>query len=121
MNIYLKCVCRATFEADDPRGCPNCGQKYVAKQCVADRVEAILKARGNRYGNAAEQSRVFVDIVDAVGKTGKVSSMPPIARQSLYMIALKMSRIVCGDPMDPDSWQDIEGYAKLPFRDHTDD
>lgn len=85
-----------------------------------DKIEITLIERGNQYGDVGLQSAVFTEIMDAMGKTGRVSSMPPVVRQSLCMIALKMSRIVCGDPMDPDSWLDIAGYAKLPHRNSSD-
>jgi len=34
-------------------------------------------------------------------------------KEALQMIALKVARIVCGNPNDPDHWKDIEGYARL--------
>jgi hypothetical protein len=34
-------------------------------------------------------------------------------RQALDEIAGKLSRIVCGNPHDPEHWDDIAGYAKL--------
>lgn len=34
-------------------------------------------------------------------------------RESLDMIAVKLARIMCGDPHEPDHWRDIAGYALL--------
>lgn len=34
-------------------------------------------------------------------------------RQALDEIAGKLSRICCGDPDDPEHWDDVAGYAKL--------
>lgn len=78
--------------------------------------ESLLKARGNKYGDVGQQSRLFTDIMDAMGRTDRVRQLSPVQRQSLYMIALKMSRIVCGDPNEVDHWRDIAGYARLPIR-----
>lgn len=77
--------------------------------------ERILKERGNTHGNVDKQAKVYTDIIDVLGRAG-AGSLAPVHRQSLYMIALKMSRIVCGDPNEPDHWRDIAGYATLPIR-----
>lgn len=34
-------------------------------------------------------------------------------KESLDMIAVKLARIMCGDPHEPDHWRDIAGYALL--------
>lgn len=34
-------------------------------------------------------------------------------KESLDMIAVKLARVVCGDPNEPDHWRDIAGYAQL--------
>lgn len=34
-------------------------------------------------------------------------------REALEMICVKISRILCGDPNEPDHWDDIAGYAHL--------
>jgi hypothetical protein len=40
--------------------------------------------------------------------------------ESLDMIAMKMARIMSGDPSEPDHWQDIAGYALLAIKQHED-
>lgn len=39
--------------------------------------------------------------------------LEPDQIESLEMICTKISRIVHGNPMEPDHWDDIAGYAKL--------
>jgi hypothetical protein len=43
--------------------------------------------------------------------------MPLQVRETLEMIATKMSRVVTGDPLYEDSWADIAGYAQIMVRD----
>lgn len=33
--------------------------------------------------------------------------------ESLEMICVKIARIVCGNPNEPDHWIDVQGYAEL--------
>lgn len=39
--------------------------------------------------------------------------LSPARRSALRMIAVKISRILAGDPDEPDHWNDIAGYAEL--------
>lgn len=39
--------------------------------------------------------------------------LPPDSKESLEMIAVKIARILSGDPAERDHWHDIIGYAKL--------
>lgn len=40
--------------------------------------------------------------------------------ESLDMIAVKLARIMCGDPHEPDHWRDIAGYALLAIKERDD-
>jgi hypothetical protein len=83
-----------------------------------DAVEATLQQRGNKYGDVKVQATMFKELMVPILEVRH--SLGAVEFQSLTMIALKMSRIICGDQKDADTWKDIEGYARLPFRDHTD-
>lgn len=41
--------------------------------------------------------------------------------ESLDLIAVKLARIMCGDPHEPDHFRDIAGYALLAIKEHDDD
>jgi hypothetical protein len=41
------------------------------------------------------------------------STMTDQQKHAVYMVAHKLARIVCGDPAEPDHWDDIAGYATL--------
>lgn len=75
-----------------------------------------LKERGKRYGNYMEQTTIIKNIYKAIHETDAgVTWMGLEADQkdALYMIIVKISRILNGDPDYADNWRDIAGYATL--------
>lgn len=76
-------------------------------------VNEILNDRGKRYGNYLDQATITEEIRRAIREG--LSSQPLKADQcdALHMIAVKLSRIVNGDPDYADNWRDIAGYATL--------
>ena len=73
----------------------------------------ISKKRGKAYGNYANQSSIAQRLKSTISSGKNWSSMPPEHRESLDMIATKISRLVNGDHSDKDTWLDIAGYANL--------
>ena len=73
-------------------------------------LEATLAQRGKEYGDYGYTATVAQKIKEAMGPRHHLSA---VQRESLDVIATKIARIVCGNPNIPDSWLDIEGYAKL--------
>ncbi len=78
-------------------------------------VDAILDARGSRYGNFLDHARVTYKLKEVArnfaeekGKTFAVDQC-----EAMDMIFHKIGRILNGDPNYADSWIDIAGYAKL--------
>lgn len=78
----------------------------------AGEAQRTLDERGSTYGDVTLQAAVSEDIKRTM-RTGNFNELPPFMQQSLDMIALKISRILVGDPTKLDSWLDIEGYARL--------
>jgi hypothetical protein len=78
-------------------------------------VNEILDDRGKRYGNYLMQAEISQNlndmILDALLERGK--NLAPDQYDALAMIAVKISRIVNGDPDYADNWRDIAGYATL--------
>jgi hypothetical protein len=71
-----------------------------------------LLARNKTHGNFklnAECSQALKDVIRANGVISRASIMD----EALDMISSKISRIVTGNPYEPDHWQDIAGYATL--------
>lgn len=76
-------------------------------------IETTLAERGSRYGSFLDQSTIACDIKHAMAKGKNWNDLDPDERECLDMIAVKIARILNGDPHYHDSWHDIVGYAKL--------
>lgn len=83
-------------------------------------VRITLQKRGDRYGDVDVQAGLYDELLEVIGKhVQEWRSMTPRQRQSIRMICLKISRLVCGNHDDADSWHDIEGYARLAVQGPT--
>lgn len=78
-------------------------------------VDAILDERGDRYGNYLEQTRISNALLAVIDGHLRRQDKTLEADQAdaLNMIAVKIARIVNGDPDYADNWTDIAGYATL--------
>lgn len=78
-------------------------------------VEDVLAQRGSLYGqykDVAATAQALKDVFrSAAGE--RWASLKPCQKESLEMIANKLSRILNGDPDYVDSWTDIAGYSQL--------
>jgi hypothetical protein len=84
-------------------------------QVEANEVDAILDARGSRYGSFTLHAEITQNLkrtaYEFAKKHGKTFALDQI--EALDMIFHKIGRILNGDPDYADSWIDIAGYAKL--------
>lgn len=78
-------------------------------------ISDTLEERGSRYGNYLKQTEISTKIENAMhhGTSTAWNAMESDQRDALRMIAVKLSRIVNGDPDYSDNWHDIAGYATL--------
>jgi hypothetical protein len=78
-------------------------------------VDAILDARGSRYGNFLDHATITYRLKevarDFAAQHGKHFAYDQC--EAFDMIFHKLGRILNGDPNYADSWIDIAGYAKL--------
>lgn len=78
-------------------------------------VDQVLNERGKRYGNYLEQTKISQELnlimQEVVNK--RDLQMQSDQHDALTMIAVKISRILNGDPDYSDNWRDIAGYATL--------
>lgn len=74
--------------------------------------DPLLREREKTHGSFILNAKVSQEIKRAY-QWGDVKGMPDVARESLDMIALKISRICSGQWNFKDHWDDIAGYAKL--------
>ena len=71
-----------------------------------------LDERGKRYGNYLHQTEISFGIKKEMH--GEAFEKMEVDQQdALDMIAVKISRILNGDPDYSDNWHDIAGYATL--------
>ena len=78
-----------------------------------DKVTAITEARGVQYGDFTTQGQIAQVLKSLMRDTNGWGRLAPYQRESLEMIAHKISRILNGNPNNHDSWIDIAGYAKI--------
>ena len=76
--------------------------------------DRLLDGRARTHGDYACVSAVYVDLLGALANGA--ADLSPAQRTAVDMIAMKMARIVCGDPGHADHWDDIAGYAFLAKR-----
>ena len=76
-------------------------------------IEDILKERGKTHGDYKLQSSGSQWLKQIMRSFPNWEDMSDGQRESLDMICVKISRIGHGNPNHKDSWDDIQGYAKL--------
>ncbi len=81
----------------------------------------ILAQRAATHGNYAEQAWVAQFIKQLLRASPRWRDLSLPQMESVEMIAMKLSRIVHGNPDEPDHWQDIAGYAQLIVRELEDE
>lgn len=72
-------------------------------------LEELLRERGERYGDFT----ALATVAQAIKALARSSRFDDVQREGYDMIAVKLARLVCGDPDHVDSWDDIAGFAKL--------
>lgn len=77
-------------------------------------IDDILTARKLTYGDFMRQSQITADLKGIMrAYIAWEDALAPDQREALEMIAVKIARILNGDPNYADNWRDIEGYARL--------
>jgi hypothetical protein len=78
-------------------------------------INALLAERGKTHGDYVTHSLVTQDLKRVV--THHVADLDrrldDDMQETLDMIAHKIGRIIAGNPVEPDHWRDIAGYAQL--------
>lgn len=79
----------------------------------ADKISDLLTTRHSTHGEYLDNSRNTQQTMRLWSKAPNWEKLTDDQKESLHMIGHKVSRILCGDPEEPDHWDDIAGYAKL--------
>jgi len=84
------------------------------KKITIPTVESMLSERGQKYGSFAIQAATAQEFKAIIASSPNWhTKLDYCQRESLHLIATKISRILNGDPNHIDSWKDIAGYAML--------
>ena len=75
----------------------------------------VLNERRQTHGDWISQSQCAHDIKFLFRNAG-IKRLSVCQQEVLSMIAVKISRILHGNPNHPDHWEDIAGYATLALR-----
>lgn len=78
-------------------------------------IDKTLKERGSRYGDFAQTADTASHLESVLYSRIKdrADDYPAFTLHAISMIAVKLARIVNGDPHYEDNWHDIAGYCKL--------
>ena len=73
----------------------------------------LIAEREVTHGDFPAKAR-FIQAFKLMIRTAEgYDDLSPAQRESLDMIAVKIGRILFGNPDHPDHWDDIAGYAQL--------
>jgi hypothetical protein len=76
-------------------------------------VDVVLEQRGQRYGNFMGQAIIVQGLKAVMRDAPNWEGLDDDMKEALEMVALKIGRILNGDPTYRDSWTDILGYVRL--------
>jgi hypothetical protein len=76
-------------------------------------VSATLETREFTHGDFPRRAIVEQALIDIMERADMWPSFEPYQRSAARMIAVKLSRLLSGNPDHADSWHDIAGYAQL--------
>ncbi len=80
-------------------------------------VEDTLNERRKTHGDFSLNASISQHLKAALEQHAAWGMLEPTQREALHMICHKMSRILAGNPNEPDHWRDIAGYATLVEKD----
>lgn len=78
-------------------------------------VDDTLQGREASHGPYREQAQLAQLLKGILHGHKNWKDIPAEQRESLDMIAVKVSRLMNGNSNEPDTWLDISGYAMLNY------
>ena len=73
-------------------------------------LKKTLKDRGKKYGDFKEMSEAITALERTMEDFG-LKRLAPYQIHAMRLFAVKMGRILTGDPDYDDNWRDIAGYS----------
>ena len=75
--------------------------------------DETIAARQKTHGDFAYNAFLMQKFKDGFRAEPGWKKLSPVQREVFDMFALKLSRILTGDPTNADHWHDVCGYARL--------
>jgi hypothetical protein len=79
--------------------------------------DSLLAERGKTHGDYHEQAELACALREVFATAGKWNKLTRVEKDATLMIAVKLSRVLTGNPHELDHWKDIQGYARLVEKD----
>ena len=77
-------------------------------------VDTLIQERGRTHGDWSKQAQCAQSLKNCIRRAQEpIRTLSKGQMEAIEMVCVKISRIVCGDPNNPDHWTDIIGYATL--------
>jgi hypothetical protein len=83
----------------------------LARHIMSEARDPLLEEREKTHGSFKHNADTFYKLWEAVN-TQSIQNLPNDQQLALNQIFLKISRML-QNPLEPDHWKDIAGYAKL--------
>lgn len=81
---------------------------------VSDEIEMTLAERGRTYGIFVRQASIAHDLKAVMRQYCNLEEhLAPDQQECLEIMAVKMARILNGDPNYRDNWLDLSAYPRL--------
>lgn len=95
--------------------CPTCGFKCSDGEVYMNHAVncRLLSTRATTHGSFASNAHISQDLRRYFRDQAGWHLLSEVQRESLDMVATKISRILSGNPNHADHWGDIAGYATL--------
>lgn len=108
---YCKDVCDDKCATE---GCRKIRKPPVTEMemLTIDVGQVVIESREETHGDYTKQA-ILAQALKAQIRSNGYEKLSMAQRESLDMIAVKISRILNGNPNEPDHWTDIAGYATL--------
>jgi hypothetical protein len=85
----------------------------VGRKLTVNDISNLLGERQNTHGTYSEVSSICQAIKRTMRQSSGWDHLGNEHAEALEMIAMKIARILSGNPNFADHWEDIEGYARL--------
>lgn len=83
---------------------------------MQSQTDALLNERETTHGSFADNARISQSLKASFRACPAWDDMPAVHRESLDMIAMKLSRILSGKS-ETQHWEDLCGYGQLVLKD----